>query len=334
MTVSVVVPTYNRAELLERTIPALANQATNGVSYDVHFVDDGSRDGSSELLEKASIRYADRIHCHFLPHSGGPSAPRNHGIRNCSGELLILLDDDIIPDSDFVLRHWEFHQRTPDNRAVAIGELYMSPDVRRDPMSLFFDFPYGELRKQRNPGYLFFWSGNISLKRCFMLQHGMFRDDGSLPLLEDMECGYRLAQQGMRLHFHPAARGLHVHKMQNSWVAAKGYSTGRAQYALTQIVPDVAVKSRFGVLSRDLPLPLLAWRLLRRAAFRCIDNPLTIAMLRAMGAKRPVRSKLSDFYYYLIFRRNMLQGYRDAERGLGHSRARQTAELQSEARAL
>lgn len=333
MAVSIVIPTYNRAELLERTIPALANQAAGGVPYDVHFVDDGSSDASRELLEAARTRYAGQIFCHFLPHSGGPSGPRNHGIRNCSGELLILLDDDIVPDADFVLRHWEFHRAVADDRAVAVGELYMSAELRRDPMSLFFDFPYHELRRQREPQYLFFWSGNMSLKRSFMLRHGMFRDDGSLPLLEDMECGYRLARRGMRLHFHPNARGLHLHKMQSAWVPAKGYSTGQAQYALGQIVPDVAVKSRFGVLSCDLPPYLLAWRLLRRAAFRAADNQLTMAVLRGLGAEGPVRSKVSDLYYYMIFRRNMLRGYHDAGRGICDASQAEPAKLRREVEA-
>ena len=143
-----------------------------------------------------------------------------------------------------------------------------------------------------------------------MLRHGMFLDDGSLSLLEDMECGYRLAQHGMKLRFHPQARGRHVHKMKREWVASKGYNTGQAQYRLAMKVPDIAVKERFGILSRDLPPLTLFKRICRRAAFYFVDTPLTSAVLRLLGAEGDERSRVTDLYYYLTFRRNMLAGYR------------------------
>jgi glycosyltransferase involved in cell wall biosynthesis len=320
--VSIVIPTYNRSSLLPRTLPALARQQTAGsLRYEVLFVDDGSTDGSRALIERAGAEHPGTFRYLALEHSGSPARPRNHGIREASGRVILLVDDDVIPDADLVLRHWAFHRDNPGAEQAALGELFLSPGTYRDPMSLFHSFPYDEVRRQKDLGYLFFWTCNVSLKRETMLAHGMFDEDPALHPVEDMECGYRLFGNGLRLTFLPEARGEHVHYMQPEWVARKGTRTGQAQFALTLKVPDLGIKRRFGILDGSLPLPLLAWRTLRRGAFRVVDNPLTLGVLRRLGAVRDERSRITDAYYYLVFRRSMLDGYGAARRAHA-SRAR------------
>jgi GT2 family glycosyltransferase len=332
MNVSVVVPTHERPDSLRLSLSALVSQATANIRYDIHVVQDGGEAVSTKLLEDAARAYPGLVRYYTLSASGGPAGPRNHGIRNATGDIVILLDDDVIPDSDFVQQHWQFHQDHPLEKSVALGQLYMTPEVRRDPMSLFFDFPYHHVGEKRYPGYLFFWSGNVSMRREFMLQDGMFLEDGSLSLLEDMECGYRLAQRGMQLHFHPRARGRHVHTMKREWVARKGFNTGQAQYGLTSKIPDVAIKERFGILSTALPARVFARQLCRRFAFRLLDTPLTAALLRLLGAQGAERTRVSDLYYYLIFRRNMVRGYKTKRRESRMRRDESKGKLQNEAR--
>ena len=101
-----------------------------------------------------------------------------------------------------------------------------------------------------------------------------------------------------------------------SSVAAIGLRYGRWLYRFVQRLPERLIKERYGILSADIGRALLAKRLLRRAAFRAVDNPATRGILRALGATNGTRSSLSDFYYFLIFRRNLLVGYSEAKRGL------------------
>jgi hypothetical protein len=77
-------------------------------------------------------------------------------------------------------------------------------------------------------------------------------------------------------------------------------------------VSDVGVKVRFGILSVDLPFRVLARRLLNRVLFRVADTAPVHWALRAMGAERGTRSRISDLYYYLVFRRGIFQGARQA----------------------
>jgi hypothetical protein len=181
-----------------------------------------------------------------------------------------------------------------------------------DPMSLFHAFPYDEVRPLERLSYLHFWTCNLSIKRQFMLDSGMF--DERFLAYEDVLCGHRLASQGMHLHFLPSARGQHLHQMKPSGVPAKGLWYGRWLYAFVECLPEPAVKKRFGILSADIGAGLLCRRLLNRMAFRVIDNPLTGGFLRLLGATGNKRTRITDFYYFLMFRRNLLAGYYEAKR--------------------
>jgi glycosyltransferase involved in cell wall biosynthesis len=309
---SLVIATYNRAGLLTRTLQALATQRVEpDVDYEVIFVDDGSTDDTGALITSAAAS-CDRLRYLRLDHTGSPGGPRNAGMRAATGEIIILIDDDVVPDAEFVQAHAAFHQAHQDEAEAALGELYLDEATRRDPMSLFHAFPYHEAAQAQRLSYLFFWTCNVSLKSSFMLRYGMFDEDAALHPLEDMECGYRLFQAGLRLRFLPAARGCHLHQLRPDAIERKGRRTGQAQAALVRRVPDLALQRRFGILTPEQPWPLRLLRRTRRLAFTVVDNPISHLLLRSAGAAGATRSRWSDAYYYLRFRRAMVEGFREA----------------------
>jgi glycosyltransferase involved in cell wall biosynthesis len=313
MRVSIVIPTFNRSLLLPRTIPALANQkVTPELEYEVIFVSNGSTDNSGVILQDAVSQYPDKFRYIYSPPTGGPSAPRNIGIRAATGDVIIILDDDVLPDPELLLRHAEFHKAHPEPHHAALGEAYVPSHLLDDPMSLFHGFPYEEVRNLQRLSYLHFWTCNVSFKRQFMLAHGMF--DERFLYYEDMICAHRLASHGMHLHFVPAARGQHLHQLKASAVPAKGQWVGRWLYPFVEQIPERDVKKRFGILSMDIGILLLVKRLLMRMAFRVIDNSVTITYLKLAGATGNKRNRITDFYYFLVFRRNLLAGYYQAKR--------------------
>jgi len=320
--VSVVIPTFNREKLLSQTLDALAQQA-GGIDYEVIFVNNGSSDNSFALLQERARTQPNRFRAYYIAPTGGPSAPRNHGIRYAKGEIVVILDDDVIPEPDLVFLHWDFHQRHPDPEYVALGEVYIPEDLQDDPMSLFHTFPYHEVSRKEFPEYFYFWTCNVSFKRQFMLQFGMFPED--MLYYEDIVCGYKLANNGMRLCFLPEARGKHLHQLQRTSVPDKGFFIGEWLFKLTQTVPEVAVKERFGILSTEVRVSVLARKIVKRIAFRLTDNPLTTLCLKAFGVEKRSRDSMTDFYYYLIFRRNMIAGYKCAKRRSNKTRKRSSA---------
>lgn len=84
---SVVIPTYNRADLLRETLDSIFAQSFT--DYEVIVVDDGSTDGTESVIQS----YGDRIR--FLRQQNlGPGAARNLGLRHSTGHYVAFLDSD------------------------------------------------------------------------------------------------------------------------------------------------------------------------------------------------------------------------------------------------
>ncbi len=93
-TISVIVTVYNRFELTKRAVESVLAQ-TVPVS-EVILVDDGSFDGTSELLQQhiaENPAWHERVH-YLHQENQGPGAARNHGIAQASCEWLAFLDND------------------------------------------------------------------------------------------------------------------------------------------------------------------------------------------------------------------------------------------------
>lgn len=87
--VSVVIPTYNRAYILEPAIESALNQTYE--NFEVIVIDDGSTDGTAALMQKYA---ADPRVRYIYQKNAGVSAARNHGFRESRGEFIALLDSD------------------------------------------------------------------------------------------------------------------------------------------------------------------------------------------------------------------------------------------------
>ena len=322
MHLSIVIPTFNREALLTRTIPALLNQQIDEwVTYEIIFVSNGSSDGSEILLSQAVTDYPNKIRYFYIDPTGGPAAPRNKGILEATGEVIIILDDDLLPDTDLVQGFANHHRQFPEQQEACIGEAYVPTELLDDPMSLFHAFPYGPIRNKTTLDYTYFWTCNISFKREFMLNHGMFND--AFLYNEDIVCGHKLNQADMVLRFCQEARGEHLHQGGLEGLTDKGIYIGRWIWATVEFLPEPKIIDRYGVLSSQLPKSRYLKRLINRAGFALLNNPLTRATLRLLGAENQQRSKASDLYYYLQFRSAILTGYSHARKEAkqhGHSK--------------
>ncbi len=106
--VSVIIPTYNRRELVQRAIDSVLSQ-THRVS-EIIVVDDGSSDGTREALHD---RFGDRVHC-IVQENAGVSAARNRGMSLARGRFLALLDSDDEWTPEKTQRQLQWLQSRPD----------------------------------------------------------------------------------------------------------------------------------------------------------------------------------------------------------------------------
>lgn len=88
-TISIILPTYNRRDLLPRAVESALGQSYTDI--EILIVDDGSIDGTAELVETWSDQ---RIRYIPLPHNGGAAHARNVGVSYATGNLIAFLDSD------------------------------------------------------------------------------------------------------------------------------------------------------------------------------------------------------------------------------------------------
>lgn len=92
---SIVIPVYNYANILEDNIRSVLNQKTQ-YRFEAIFVDDGSTDGAQEILRKYENHPNVKL---IFQQNGGIGAARNTGINHASGKYLMFIDcDDIVHD--------------------------------------------------------------------------------------------------------------------------------------------------------------------------------------------------------------------------------------------
>ena len=102
MNISVIVPTFNREELLGKCLKALSEQSYPRSSYEILVCDDGSTDNTREAAKEFKAEHG-AVNIRYLSQKNqGPAATRNMGIRHARGRIVALTDDDCEPDNDWL----------------------------------------------------------------------------------------------------------------------------------------------------------------------------------------------------------------------------------------
>ncbi len=195
MDISVVVPTFNRREMVKRTITSLFAQHFPTAKYEVIAVVDGSTDGSAEALHGLNAPCRFRV---VEQENRGLAGARNTGARVAEGELLLFLDDDMLCDPGLVAAHVEAHGQ--ESRRIGFGCILLSPDSPPSLAAECFNREFGAfyLKKKANPRNedtaMQCVFGNSSLPRALLMEAGGF--DESFRMREDLELGHRLFKMG------------------------------------------------------------------------------------------------------------------------------------------
>lgn len=94
--ISVIIPIFNVDKYLDETMESIINQTIGIDHLQVILVNDGSEDGSIEIIKKYESRYINIESIHFNTSSGAAGRPRNEGIKYARGKYIIFVDPDDI----------------------------------------------------------------------------------------------------------------------------------------------------------------------------------------------------------------------------------------------
>lgn len=182
--VSVIIPTYNRANLIGRAIRSVLNQTYQDLELLV--IDDGSTDGTDDVVRG----FADpRIHYLRRDSNGGASAARNTGIRRAKGRYMAFLDsdDEWLPEK--LERQIPLFQDSPHHPGVTYTACYWVDQA--GTVTVERPTVRGDIFLQLAMRAFLAWP-SIIIKREVLAEVGLF--DESLPLAEDRDLLIRLAK--------------------------------------------------------------------------------------------------------------------------------------------
>jgi len=208
---SVIVPAYNAAATIGRTLEALSKQNCS-LSFEVIVVDDGSSDGTADIVRGfASVKY-------IFQDNAGPASARNHGAKLARGEYLAFTDSDCVPHEDWISQLMAGFiagdDRTADRNVGAVAgsygianpEKWLARSIYKEILwrhtYLMPDFPNA------------LGSYNFCVKKNVFDAIGGFNTAYRRASGEDNDLSYKIIRSGWQIYFQREALVDHYHTAQ------------------------------------------------------------------------------------------------------------------------
>jgi len=257
---TVVIPTYNRWPFLVETLSALAGQSCT--TFDVVVVDDGSTDGTHELLEAWRASHKGQLDLTVLHQANAKQGrARNLGVQHARGELVLFLGDDIVPDRDCVAEHFAAHN-TEGERCAVIGFIdWQRERVKVTPFLEFVNldgaqFSFSHFKDGAEVPFTNLYTSNVSLPRE-LLGDNPFNERFTTYGWEDIDLGWRLSRSGLPIIYRRSASARHAHPTDLSAFLRRQRHVGRSIGTLWALWPEL-IGNPF--LPRPEPSRRARWR--------------------------------------------------------------------------
>jgi GT2 family glycosyltransferase len=228
--VSVVLPTRQRPQLLERCLTELVTQTLAPERYEIVICDDGANDATRSLVERfAQAHRARGLDVHYLPirDTHGPAAARNAGWRHARAPVIAFTDDDTIPEP-----HW-----------LEAGLAAMTPEAAAASGAIVVPVPAHPTDYEADASGLEraeFATANAFVRRVALATVGGFDERFTAAWREDSDLQFALLRAGgdivrapdaIVVHpVRPARWGVSLAQQRNSRFEALLYSKYRRLY--------------------------------------------------------------------------------------------------------
>jgi glycosyltransferase involved in cell wall biosynthesis len=191
---SIIVPTRNRAALLDVCLRALEEMDYPQAGFEVLVVDDGSEPPVGPVV----ARYAGQRNVRYLRTEGvGPATARNLALSHAAGEYVVFTDDDCRPHPQWLSAFEAAIARSPN--AGFGGQIVDSPHNsifgRTSQMLVSFLYAYSQAN-QASDAVRFFCSNNLAFPRRPLQQLGGFDESFPLAAAEDRYLCAQWLRQG------------------------------------------------------------------------------------------------------------------------------------------
>lgn len=217
MLISVIIPTYNRVETLQKCLEHITHQSIDDDNFEVIIVDDCSTDATPEFCREYTLKNRNIIYKRN-DNNKGLASTRNAGIRISKGDLFVFLDNDLLVNFDYLKWILKYYDDYKNEKVVVVSNITYQPEVLATTN-------FGTHIQSRAIGYRskrnmigldltdlpsnYFAGGGSSCKRENAYEIGLFEEDLKKYGSEDELFGYRLKEVGTRIVYCNEAKVIH-----------------------------------------------------------------------------------------------------------------------------
>jgi len=255
LSVSIIIPTYNRADKLERLIEPLVSSG-KGLDFEIILVNDGSTDMTRNVLIDLEAKYSEVRGINIS--NQGAGIARNHGANNAKKDIVLFIGDDIIPKNDnFILAHILHHQINSQVNFSVLGNVVWPSDdlFEITPVMKHIQghggeqFGYFDMEPFRCWDWRFFYTCNVSVKREIVSD---WINEGFSPQFtgcgfEDGEFAYRMEKNYGRfdVFYTTDSLGYHYHRHDVESFLSRQRFIGAMAYTLFTLHPEILPETGF-----------------------------------------------------------------------------------------
>ena len=216
--ISVIIPTYNRADMIGGCIEAVLAQTMN--DFEAIIVSDGATDNTKEVVKK----YHDPRILFFEKENGGQASARNLGINKSRGKYISLCDDDDRLYPDHLMTLSNFLETHKDVGLAYSDAIWIYKDGSRKPEVKFSQ----DFNKKSLESYNYITTQTVMFRKSCLKNTDLFNEAPSFRNgLEDWEFFLRLSDNYVFSHIKKVTSEYTVHEG-NSFHAGSGYDYNRA----------------------------------------------------------------------------------------------------------
>lgn len=203
--VSVIVPTFNRGEILLETIKKLFKQTYDNFEL---IVVDQTNDKKYDISKELNKIVDDRLKI-FYVRPNSLTAARNFGMEKAKGEIIMYIDDDVIVENNLIKEHVKSYKK---GIVAVAGKITQKGHPHYNYVTYFdkYGFQNGLFNAPKPVFCQTFPGGNMSVRRSVALKTGGFDTSftGS-SVREESEFAHRLSQSG-KIYYQPSANLVHL----------------------------------------------------------------------------------------------------------------------------
>jgi GT2 family glycosyltransferase len=294
--ISVVIPTIGRRDSVLRALQALACQDVPPEELEVVVSVDGPDDATTQALESYRAPYA--LHVVSGPRRGRAGAC-NAAIERATGDVLVILDDDMEPSPACLRNHASHH--TSDAKVCVMGGVPIRVDRTTPSATRYMAWKFDRhLAKLAQPGHEFalrdFYSGNTSLRRNVLLEAGRFDEAYTMYGNEDLELSLRLRAGGVRLMYDGDALANQHYEKDLRGLVRDTFEKGKTAVLLARSHPDTFDQLQLARYNDGWP----AWRAVRNVLLRAGRRWGAVSAAVLLGARLVERTPAARPLFYIL----------------------------------